>query len=283
MFTENQTALLRVLAEQPDQVFTMSQLGRMLGKAPGVFQRGLNALEAAGYIVSRREANLRLLRFNVDHPQHEAITSMVSAGPSPLPSDVYLAYGSSGGSDRFVVAEPPGLYASSALKMLIIAGPNGAGKTTFAREFLPAEAGCPLFINADFIAHALSPFAPEAAALKAGKVMLGELHDHIAHRRNLAFETTLSGRRYAEWIPRWQERGYAVKLVFLSLPSVELALARVAGRVRQGGHSIPEETIRRRFEAGLRNYAQLYRPLVDAWALFDNAGTQPVLLEDGER
>ena len=83
-------------------------------------------------------------------------------------------------------------------------------------------------------------------------------------------------------IPRWQKQGYAVKLIFLSLPSVEIALARVAGRVRQGGHSIPEQTIRRRFEAGRLNFDRIYQPLVDAWALYDNSGNQPILLEEKE-
>ena len=162
-------------------------------------------------------------------------------------------------------------------------GPNGAGKTTFAREFLPREANCHIFINADYIAHGLSPFSPEQAALKAGKVMLRELDDHITHRRNIAIETTLSGKRYARLIPRWQAQGYAVKLIFLSLPSVEQAVARVTGRIQQGGHAIPEKTIRRRYETGRAHFDNLYKPLVDAWAHYDNSGTQPVLLEEEVR
>ena len=112
--------------------------------------------------------------------------------------------------------------------------------------------------------------------------MLRELDDHILHRRNVAVETTLSGRRHARWIPRWQQLGYAVKLIFLSLPRVELAIARVATRVKQGGHSIPEPTIRRRFRSGRENFEAIYKPLVDAWALYDNSGAQPVLIEEHE-
>ncbi|NQU38369.1 MAG: zeta toxin family protein [Lentisphaerae bacterium] len=194
-----------------------------------------------------------------------------------------MTYESSGSREALKVAEAPGIYETSTQKILIIAGPNGAGKTTFAREFLPHEAGCPIFINADYIAHGLSPFSPGQAAMKAGKVMLSEVADHIAHRRNVALETTLSGRRYAQLIPRWQAQGYAVKLIFLSLPSVTLALARVASRVRQGGHAIPEPTIQRRFAAGRSNFDKIYRPLVDAWALFDNSGDRPVLLEEDEK
>jgi predicted ABC-type ATPase len=138
------------------------------------------------------------------------------------------------------------------LKVIIIAGPNGAGKTTFAREFLPVEAACPVFVNADLIAAGLAPFAPESAAVQAGRVMLEELARHFAARQSFAFETTLSGRGYLHHIREWQSAGYRVKLVFLQLDSAEEAIARVAQRVRQGGHDIPEATIRRRFLAGSR-------------------------------
>jgi predicted ABC-type ATPase len=169
------------------------------------------------------------------------------------------------------------------LRVIIIAGPNGAGKTTFAREFLPNEAGCPVFVNADLIAAGLAPFAPESAALQAGRVMLQELARHFAARESFAFETTLSGRTYLRSIDQWQAAGYVVKLIFLRLDSAEEAVARVAQRVRQGGHHIPEDVIRRRFDAGLANFEQLYAPKVDAWALYDNAGTTPVLIDWNEK
>ena len=167
-------------------------------------------------------------------------------------------------------------------KIVIIAGPNGAGKTTFARAFLPQEAQCPHFINADLIAAGLSPFAPEAAAIKAGRLMLIEIASYAARRESFGFETTLSGLGYLRHIRAWKASGYHVSLFFLGLPSVDLAIARVAERVRQGGHDIPENVIRRRFEAGLRNFEQHYRTAVDAWALYDNAGDEPVLIEWGE-
>lgn len=166
-------------------------------------------------------------------------------------------------------------------RIIIIAGPNGAGKSTFAREFLPNEAGCPVFVNADLIAAGLSPFAPEKAALRAGRLMLEEIQRHVATRESFAFETTLSGRGYAHLIPEWQQVGYAVHLVFLRLPDVELAIQRVAVRVAQGGHDIPPETIRRRFIKGWQNFAGLYRPLVDSWQVFDNSGEDAVLMEEG--
>jgi len=168
-------------------------------------------------------------------------------------------------------------------KIIIIAGPNGAGKTTFARIFLPEEAQCPRFINADLIAAGLSPFAPEAEAFKAGRLMLSEMAHCVAQGQSFAFETTLSGLAYLRHISQWRNLGYHVSLFFLGLPSVELAIARVAERVRQGGHNIPESVIRRRFIAGRSNFERHYRYAVDAWALYDNASDEPVMLEWGEK
>lgn len=168
-------------------------------------------------------------------------------------------------------------------RIIIIAGPNGAGKTTFAREFLPSEAACPVFVNADLIAAGIAPFAPETAALRAGRLMLQELSHHFATRTSFAFETTLSGRGYLRLIEEWQAAGYRVKLIFLQLASAEEAIARVAQRVKQGGHNIPEAVIRRRFAAGNDNFERLYAPRVDAWAIYDNAGAMPVLIDWSER
>lgn len=167
-------------------------------------------------------------------------------------------------------------------KIIIIAGPNGAGKTTFARSFLPAEAGVLRFINADLIAAGLSPFEPEAAAIKAGRLMLEEVKQSVADGASFALETTLSGHGYLRHIRRWQTLGYRVSLYFLSLSDADTAVARVAERVRQGGHHIPEPVIRRRFIAGMKNFIQHYRQQVDDWALYDNSGSHPILLEWGE-
>lgn len=166
-------------------------------------------------------------------------------------------------------------------KILIFAGPNGAGKTTFARAFLPGEAVCPRFFNADLIAAGLSPFAPDAAAVRAGKLMLAEIDHAVARGDSFALETTLSGRGYLRHLTPWRERGYRVTLLFLRLPDAPTAVARVASRVRQGGHDIPEPVIRRRFDAGLRNLER-YQAGVDGWAVFDNAGPEPVLIDWGE-
>ncbi|WP_376692331.1 AAA family ATPase [Wenzhouxiangella sp. EGI_FJ10409] len=173
--------------------------------------------------------------------------------------------------------------AEAGRRILIIAGPNGAGKTTFAREYLLQEANCPVFVNADLIAAGLSPFRPESVAFQAGRLMLAEIARHAAAGISFGFETTLSGRGYARMIPRWQDDGYRVKLIFLQLDRPETAIARVAERVRQGGHDVPEETIRRRFHAGKNNFASLYRHLVDSWALYDNSGEGPELKEWSSR
>ncbi|MFT3811769.1 MAG: zeta toxin family protein [Acidovorax sp.] len=172
--------------------------------------------------------------------------------------------------------------ADSIKKIIIIAGPNGSGKTTFARSFLPAEAHLPRFINADLIAAGLAPFAPETAAIKAGRLMLEEIEQYARRGDSFAFETTLAGLGYLRHIRQWRALGYRVSLFFLSLPDAETAIARVAERVRQGGQGIPEHVIRRRHAAGRRNFEQHYRTAVDDWALYDNAGHTPVMLEWGE-
>jgi predicted ABC-type ATPase len=168
-------------------------------------------------------------------------------------------------------------------KILIIAGPNGAGKTTFAREFLPNEAQCLTFINADLIAAGLSPFAPELVAIKAGRLMLQAIDESVGKRESFAIETTLSGLGYSRAIPKWRAMGYSVKLIFLELPSAEYAVARVAKRVEQGGHNIPLDIICRRFNSGIKNFRQIYKPIVDQWLDFDNAESTPKLLDWSER
>jgi predicted ABC-type ATPase len=164
----------------------------------------------------------------------------------------------------------------------MIAGPNGAGKTTFAQEFLPNEADCPIFVNADLIAEGLSPFRPETAAIRAGRLMLQEIAAHVRRGESFAFESTLSGHRYVRLIPKWRRAGYHVKLIFLSLSTPEIAMARVAARVAQGGHPVPEAVIRRRFVTGRRNFHERYKFLVDVWAHYDNSGERPALVEQGE-
>ncbi len=155
-------------------------------------------------------------------------------------------------------------------RIIIIAGPNGAGKTTFAWEYLPNEAECPTFINADLLAAGLDPLQPERAAFRAGRMMLEMIDACVQRGENFAFETTLSGRGYARMIPRWQEQGYWVKLYYLTLPSPETAIERVRQRVAMGGHHIPDDIIRRRFHASRHNFQNIYRDLVDGWEIWEN-------------
>ena len=168
-------------------------------------------------------------------------------------------------------------------RIIIIAGPNGAGKTTFALEYLPNEADCPLFVNADLIAEGLSPFNPEIVAIRAGRLMVEEIRRHVRNGESFAFETTLAGRRYARLIPLWQKGGYGVHLLFLQLANEELAIKRVAVRVDQGGQDVAEPVIRRRFKQGQHNFHHIYRALVDSWKLYDNSGPEPRLIEAGQR
>jgi predicted ABC-type ATPase len=166
-------------------------------------------------------------------------------------------------------------------RIIIIAGSNGAGKTTFAREFLPKEAGCPVFVNADLIAAGLAPFEPATVAIRAGRLMIEEMELHVREKRSFAFETTLSGRRYARMIPQWQGIGYRIKLVYLYLQDVKIAIERVHVRVNQGGHDVPEGVIRRRYEGGWKNFQQIYKRLVDTWVLYDNSGETPLMVDTG--
>ena len=159
-------------------------------------------------------------------------------------------------------------------KIIIIAGPNGAGKTTFARNFLPQEAHTLHFINADLIAAGLAPFNPESVSFKAARLMLEELDESSEAGESFAFETTLSGKHYLQRIQNWQDQGYIVKLWFISLSSPELAILRVAERVSQGGHHIPEDVIRRRFDAGLKNLPK-YQKAVNSFVVFDGDKTPP--------
>ena len=164
----------------------------------------------------------------------------------------------------------------------VIAGPNGAGKTTFASKFLPDFVNCREFLNADLIAAGLAPFAPETQNVRAGRLLLERIKELAAAKEDFSFETTLSGRTYARLLQQMKTDGYRVYLFFLWLPSADLAVARVANRVRQGGHNIPELDIRRRFESGLKNFFDLYRPFADGWWLYDGSRIPPATIAKEE-
>jgi predicted ABC-type ATPase len=171
-------------------------------------------------------------------------------------------------------AKPPTVY--------VIAGPNGAGKTTFASEFLPGFVHCREFLNADLIAAGLSPFAPETQNVRAGRLLLERIRELAEQRADFGFETTLSGRTYVKLIGEMKASGYRVVLFFLWLPNAEMAVARVENRVRQGGHRVPAEDVRRRYGIGVRNLFRLYRPLLDGWWLYDASRLPPKLVAKEE-
>lgn len=155
-------------------------------------------------------------------------------------------------------------------RIVILAGPNGAGKTTSAGRLLLGPLRVPEFVNADTIAQGLSAFAQQTVAFEAGRIMLRRLHELADLNADFGFETTLATRSYAPWLRKLQSRGYSVHLVFLWLPTPQMAIARVADRVRAGGHAVPDDVIARRYAAGLANLRSLYIPLADSWKVIDN-------------
>jgi len=163
-------------------------------------------------------------------------------------------------------------------RCIVIAGPNGAGKTTFAREFLPKD-GVVHFVNADLIAGGMSPLRPESGAFAAGRLFLKELDRLAKARVDFAFEATLSGLIYLARLRRWKAAGYQIEIVFLRLSSPRLALRRIAARVKHGGHDVPRADVLRRFTRSWANFQRAYRPLADAWAVYDNSGDSPRLKE----
>lgn len=164
-------------------------------------------------------------------------------------------------------------------RCIIIAGPNGAGKTTFARNYLLKDAGIENFVNADSIAAGLSPLKPERAARAAGRLLLQEIDRLSSAGESFALESTLSGQTYVERLQRLKKMGYRIEIIFLRLDTPDLAIKRVAHRVRQGGHHVPDEDVRRRFVRGLRNFELSYKPLADQWAMYDNSGATTILIQ----
>jgi predicted ABC-type ATPase len=176
-------------------------------------------------------------------------------------------------------AVPATDQAPKAPRCIIIAGPNGAGKTTFAREFLPKETEIVHFVNADAIAAGLSELKPEIVAVVAARIFLVELDKLATARTSFAFETTLSGRAYVRRLAKWKTSGYRIEIAYLKIDSPQIALKRIAARVKQGGHDVARGDVLRRFRRSWENFGTIYRPLADAWSVYDNSGLQPRLLE----
>lgn len=162
----------------------------------------------------------------------------------------------------------------------LITGPNGVGKTTFAREFLPKEVKCVRFMNADEVARGLSPFAPEAAAIRAGRVVLGEIRSAIRSGESFGWESTLAGQGHARTLRQARDLGYEVELHYLAVTTPRICIERVARRVAEGGHHVPERDIRRRFERSIGNLLGIYLDLADRWTIWNAEGTRPVAVLD---
>lgn len=169
--------------------------------------------------------------------------------------------------------------ASSIPRCIVIGGPNGAGKTTFAHEFLSKEAGVVHFVNPDLIASGLSPLRPELAALAAGRLFLQQLDRFAKLKCDFAFESTLSGLTHVSRLKRLKSAGWRIEIVYLQISSPQLALRRIAARVKQGGHNVPRRDVVRRFTRSWNNFARHYRLLADGWSVYDNSGARPKLLE----
>ena len=162
--------------------------------------------------------------------------------------------------------------------LYIIAGPNGAGKTTASYTLLPEMLGCVNFVNADEIARGLSPFAPDIVDVQAARIMLERVDELLAQKADFGLETTLATRSYVKLIKRAHDLGYKVHLLFFYLETPEQAIQRVAQRVSNGGHGIPEDVIRRRFKRGIDNLINLYLPIYDSALIFNNIKTPARLI-----
>lgn len=155
--------------------------------------------------------------------------------------------------------------------IVVVAGPNGAGKSTAAPFLLKQALDILEFVNADQIASGLSAYSPETVAFQAGRIMLNRLRELAASKSSFAFESTLSSRTFAPFLRRCKAAGYRVQIFYMALPSAQLAVSRVALRVKRGGHNIAQVDIERRFQRSLQNLFSLYLPLADQWAVLDNS------------
>jgi predicted ABC-type ATPase len=167
--------------------------------------------------------------------------------------------------------------------LVLIGGPNGAGKTTALTRLLPEDVTISEFVDADAIARGLSRFNPDRVAVRAGRLLLERIGELSSVGESFAFESTLAGHSQLRVLRHCRELGYRTTLVFLWLRSVDIAIERVADRVRKGGHSIPDHVVLRRYHAGLRNMIRLYLPAVDTALVYDNSGDAPVLIAERGR
>lgn len=176
----------------------------------------------------------------------------------------------------------PECYLSDTPTLVLLAGPNGAGKTTFINGFLRERAEAFLFVNPNEVARGLTG-AGSGRDLAAGRRVLERLDELAAERADFVLETTLATRSHAVRIHDWKAAGYRFELIYLRLPSADHSVARVAHRVAEGGHGIPEETLRRRFDLSFGYLENTYKPLADEWKVYASGGEMLELLDWGPR
>ncbi|MGB3851590.1 MAG: zeta toxin family protein [Tunicatimonas sp.] len=165
--------------------------------------------------------------------------------------------------------------------LYVVAGCNGAGKTTASYTILPEILNCKEFVNADEIARGISPFQPEKVGIEAGRMMLKRIKNLLEAGESFAFETTLSTRSYVKFVEKAKQKDYQITCIFFWLDSEEMAISRVNIRVKEGGHDIPEEVIRRRYKSGLKNFFNLFLPKVDNWLFVNNSGDSYEVIAEG--
>lgn len=169
----------------------------------------------------------------------------------------------------------------AAPRVVVLGGINGAGKTTASNHILVKVFQISKFVNADRIARGLNGINPEAEAFRAGRIMLDELNDLASRRVDFAFESTLAGKAYAAWLNSLRSAGYEVYLFYYWLNSPELAISRIANRVAAGGHFVPDQTVRLRYQRSVRNFFELYQPVCDWWEVYDNSYGERELIAIG--
>ena len=168
-------------------------------------------------------------------------------------------------------------------RLYIIAGCNGAGKTTASKRFLPSILDCRQWVNADEIAYGLSPLDPQSVAFQAGRLMLERIQELLNRDETFAIETTLSTRAYRNLVLQAQAKNYQVELLFFYLPSPQIAIRRVAHRVKNGGHHIPDDVVIRRYYRGLENLKNIFMPIVDKWTLYRYERSSYTIIAKGKK
>lgn len=250
--------LLVYFFTHPRERLYLREIAAKLQGDPANLSRELKMLEKEGVFISERRGLHKYFSLNQNYPLHEELRSIILKIAVPFRKE--------------------GVHHSNAY---IVAGPNGAGKTTFARKFLPVYARCKQFVNADLIAGGIAPFSPEESAIQAGKLLLEQIRNFSRKGVDFGFETTLAGKSYRNLLMDLRRKGYKLHLFFLWIPTLEMAFSRIEDRVKRGGHSIPKPVVERRFGRGIRHLFELYRPLLDLWAIFDNSGSFPHLIATG--